>query len=98
MSGALPYVGFRPHRPCRIHVYCSRCHRKTSNAERGKFDPPTSVIVSTMCDRCGHGGKEADETHGDAKGRRLCNLCGRWSCELGQGKRQCDERLIGGPK
>jgi hypothetical protein len=65
------WAGYRKLRAGKIHAFCPRCHRKFSNAERGKFDPPRAVLVQTQCDRCGSGGKEADETFLDARGRRI---------------------------
>lgn len=67
----MDWAGYSTLRPGRIHVFCPRCHRKFSNAERGKFDPPSAQLVQTHCDRCGQGGKEADETFFDARGRQI---------------------------
>ncbi len=68
---SLPWAGYRPLRPGRIHVWCPRCHRKLSNAPRGKYDPLRAVLVHTHCERCGQGGKECSETFLDAKGRAI---------------------------
>ena len=67
----LPWAGFAPLRKGRIHVFCPRCHRKMSNAERGKYDPPRATLVHTLCERCGQGGKEAAEWFYDARGRAI---------------------------
>jgi ribosomal protein S27AE len=52
-------------------VFCPRCHRKFSNAERGKYDPPRAVLVITHCPKCGQGGKEADETFLATNGKQV---------------------------
>jgi hypothetical protein len=67
----LPWAGFAPLRPGRIHVFCPRCHRKVSNAERGKYDPPRATLVHTHCDRCGAGDKDCSETFFAANGREI---------------------------
>lgn len=67
----LPWAGFAPLRKGRIHVFCPRCHRKFSNAQRGKFDPPRATLVRTHCDRCGQGGKESEEIYYDARGKEI---------------------------
>lgn len=67
----MEWAGFRPLRHGRIHVFCPRCHRKMSNCIRGKYDPPRAVLVQTHCERCGQGGKEADETFLDARGKQI---------------------------
>lgn len=65
------WAGYAKLRPGRIHVFCPKCRRKLSNAVRGKFDPPRAELVQTHCERCGQGGKEADETFFDGRGRRV---------------------------
>lgn len=67
----MEWAGFRPWRKGRIHVFCPRCHRKLSNAARGKFDPPRAVLVQTHCLKCGQGGKESDETFFSAGGKQI---------------------------
>ena len=68
---SLPWAGYKPLRAGRIHVFCPRCHRKVSNAERGKYDPPRATLVHTQCDRCGSGGKDCEETFFAASGREI---------------------------
>jgi ribosomal protein L37E len=67
----LPWAGFAPLRKDRIHVFCPRCHRKISNAQRGEFDPPRATLVHTWCYRCGQGGKESEETYFDVNGKEI---------------------------
>ena len=67
----LPWAGFNKLRDGRIHVFCPRCHRKFSNSERGKLDPPRATLVVTHCPRCGQGGKESMEWFYDARGRKI---------------------------
>ena len=92
------YVGYPKLQPGKIHLICPRCGRKQSNAVRGPYDPPKAVMCSTLCERCGHGGKGGDEAFRDAAGRELCNMCGRYSCEYAEGARECDERLAVEPR
>jgi hypothetical protein len=92
----LGYVGFKPHRSGRIHLFCPGCRRKLSNMPRDKYDPPKAVLVKVFCDNCSVGGKDSSQHFRDARGRHLCSLCGRSSCELAEGRSRCDERLIGG--
>ena len=70
-ASLLPWAGFAPLRKGRIHVFCPKCHRKLSNAQRGKYDPPKATLVRTWCQRCGNGGKESDEIFYDARGREI---------------------------
>jgi hypothetical protein len=67
----LPWAGFAPLRKGKIHVFCPRCHRKISNAERDEYDPPRATLVHTWCDRCGEGGKDSPEHYFDARGREI---------------------------
>ncbi len=67
----MDWAGYRPLVAGRIHVYCPRCHRKHSNAYRGKYDPPRAELVKTHCVRCGQGGKEADESFFDKRGKPI---------------------------
>lgn len=67
----LPWAGFQPLRKGRIHVFCLKCHRKFSNAERGKYDPPRATLVQSFCDRCGEGGKDLFEYFYDARGKEI---------------------------
>lgn len=71
MSRILPWAGFAPLRKGRIHVFCPKCHRKVSNAERGEYDPPRATLVHTFCDHCGQGGKDAPEYFFDAAGKEI---------------------------
>jgi ribosomal protein L37E len=67
----IPWAGFAPLRKGRIHVFCPRCHRKVSNAQRGEYDPPRATLVHTPCDRCGAGGKDSPETFFDERGKQI---------------------------
>jgi hypothetical protein len=93
----LEYVGFHRHREGFVHIYCPKCHLKRSNIPRAKSDPPTAVLVAVFCERCGDGGwVEGPSYILDARGRELCQLCGRYNCDLTGGNRECDELLVGG--
>ena len=52
--------GFKKHRAGRIHVKCRQCGRKLSNMPRGEYDPPSAVLVETVCEKhdTGCGGPE----------------------------------------
>jgi ribosomal protein L37E len=67
----LEWAGFQRLRVGRIHVYCPRCGRKFSNAERGEYDPPRATLVHTWCYRCGVGGKDSPETFFDDDGKEI---------------------------
>ena len=67
----MDWAGFRPLRPGRIHLWCMKCHRKMSNTERGKYDPPRAQLVQSFCERCGQGGKDAPEYFLDGRGRQI---------------------------
>lgn len=71
MMEVLPWAGFAPLRKGRIHVFCPRCHRKVSNAERGEYDPQRATLVHTFCARCGEGGKDCPEYFYDAHGKEI---------------------------
>jgi hypothetical protein len=49
------YVGYRKHRPGRIHLYCNHCGRKVSNVLRTEYDPPNAVLAHLPCERCSEG-------------------------------------------
>jgi hypothetical protein len=53
----LEWVGFQKWRPGRIHIYCPRCRRRLSNAERTKHDPPNAALVHVWCEKCSAGCK-----------------------------------------
>lgn len=67
----LPWAGYAPLRPGRIHIYCPHCGRKQSNGFRGEYDPPRATLVHTWCDRCGSGGKDSPETFFDDQGKEI---------------------------
>ena len=96
MKTELEYVGFKPHRPGRIHLYCPGCGRKMSNVERGDLDPPTATLFSVPCEECSEGCKVEGGEYRDTLGRYLCSFCGTHSCDRAGGKRRCDERLVRG--
>lgn len=78
----IPYIGFRPLRPGRIHIYCPGCGRKMSNIERTPYDPPTAVLAHVPCERCSAGCKvEGATDYLDANGESVsalveCPECG----------------------
>jgi len=68
----LPYVGFRPLRPGRIHVFCPDCGCKLSNLRRVDYDPPTAVLVHIPCERCSQGCKvDGPDKYLDAYGEEV---------------------------
>jgi hypothetical protein len=70
--GKLEYVGFRPHRPGRIHLFCPSCGRKVSNMPRFEHDPPTAMLAHIPCERCSVGCKiDGPSLYLDAEGRRV---------------------------
>lgn len=91
----LEYVGFRKHRPGKIHVICPGCGRKQSNMPRVEEDPPTATLVGIHCERCSEGCKiDGPAFYRDAEGRELCSFCGLHDCDAFGGKRKCDERIV----
>ena len=65
------WAGYQRLRKGRIHIWCVRCHRKFSNAFKGKYDPPSAELVHTFCERCGNGGKEAYEVFLNGRGKQI---------------------------
>jgi hypothetical protein len=48
----IPFVGYAKLRPGRIHLYCPKCGRRMSNADReATYDPPDAVLSHVWC--CG---------------------------------------------
>lgn len=70
-SAALPWAGYARLRPGRIHFFCLKCKRKTSNLFRMKEDPPRAELVQGFCPRCAEGGKDAPEYYLDANGKAI---------------------------
>ena len=68
---SLDWAGYRRLRPGRIHLFCPRCHRKTSNARRDRYDPQRAELVHSFCERCGSGGKDSPETFFDTQGKMI---------------------------
>lgn len=66
---SLDYIGFKPHKPGRIHLYCPPCGRKLSNMPRDTHDPPTAVLAHVLCEKCSRGMKGDDVGFLDAKGK-----------------------------
>ena len=91
---SLPYVGFAPLRPGKIHLLCPGCGRKQSNMARYSYDPPKTVLVRVHCEKCSQGSKDGGQDFVDSNGRHLCSYCGRAGCERAEGRWRCDERLI----
>jgi len=90
----LAYVGFRPLRRGKIHIYCSKCGRRYSNAARDEFDPNNAALALIRCPECSSGDKESSTLYRDARGREICSFCGRWRCERAGGVLDCDERIV----
>lgn len=65
------WVGYRKLRPGRVHLWCPRCKRKTSNAHKMREDPPRVELIQTFCPRCASGGKDAPEWYLDADGKEI---------------------------
>lgn len=67
----LGYVGFKPHRSGRLHLFCPRCKRKLSNMPRRHDDPLRAVLAQVLCPRCADevGAKDDSATYLDARGK-----------------------------
>lgn len=73
------YIGFKPHRSDRIHLFCPKCKRKLSNGVRTEHDPPQAVLAHIWCEKCSQGCKiEGASAYLDANGRFL-----EWNDEKG---------------
>ncbi len=66
---ACQWAGFAPLRKGRIHIFCPKCHRRFSNAERTDLDPPTAELVHVWCERCSQGCKTDLGSYFDSCGR-----------------------------
>lgn len=71
MTVPIPYIGFRPLRPGRIHIYCPGCGRKMSNIERSADDPARAVLMHCLCERCGQGCKSDGVVYMDTDGQEV---------------------------
>jgi hypothetical protein len=68
----MEYVGFKPHKPGRIHLYCPGCGRKLSNMRRFEGDPERAVLAHIPCERCSVGCKiEGPSAYLDANGKTI---------------------------
>jgi hypothetical protein len=67
----LPFVGYHPLRPGRIHLYCHGCGLKRSNAERLEYDPPSAVLADVLCEKCSSGCMEPSTVYRGADGREV---------------------------
>jgi hypothetical protein len=69
----MEWLGYKPLRPGRIHLWCPECKRKMSNVERSEYDPPRAVMCHVLCDRCADrlGAKDASMDYLDAGGKRV---------------------------
>jgi hypothetical protein len=65
----IPWAGYAPLRPGRIHLYCVGCGRKVSNVFRYDYDPPRAELVQTWCDK--HDGKDPPEHFLDGDGKEI---------------------------
>lgn len=66
-----PFIGYRRLKPGRIHLYCPKCKRKVSNAQRSEHDPPNAHLLHYPCDKCSMGDKVDMNDYMDAEGRWL---------------------------
>ena len=73
------FVGFKPLKAGRIHLYCPSCKRKLSNTRRTDYDPPTAVLAHLACERCSEGCKvDGESKYMDARGRSIYFENGKW--------------------
>jgi len=75
-GSALVTVGsvgrFKPLKPGKIHLKCSRCKNTRSNMARSDFDPAdAAVMVLNYCPRCDKGGGFEETTYYDATGKEI---------------------------
>lgn len=75
-GSALVAVGsvgrFKPLKPGKIHLKCSRCKNTRSNMARSDFDPAdAAVMVLNFCPRCDKGGGFEETTYYDATGKEI---------------------------
>ncbi len=70
----LQWAGFAPLRQGRIHIFCPKCRRKLSNAERTELDPPQAELVHVWCEKCSSGCKSDLGSYFDGEGRRLMEV------------------------
>ena len=68
---SVEWSGFKKLMTGRIHLFCPRCRRKMSNVPRSDYDPRRATLVHTFCPKCGNGGKDAESTFFDAKGKEI---------------------------
>lgn len=74
----LDYIGFKPHKAGRIHLFCPNCRRKMSNVIRTEYDPKRAVLAHLPCERCSIGCKvDGPSLYLDAAGRAI----NRWEEE-----------------
>lgn len=66
---SLPWAGYAPLRPGRIHMYCLGCKRKMSNIHRQEYDPPRAELVQSFCAK--HDGKDPPEHFLDGDGKEI---------------------------
>ena len=60
---------FKPLKPGKIHLRCSRCKNTRSNMARSDFDPAgAAVMVLNYCPRCDTGGGFEDVAYYDRNG------------------------------
>ena len=71
MRPVLPWAGYAPLRAGRVHLWCPKCKRKTSNAHKMAEDPPRVTLIHSFCPRCSSGGKDAPEWYFDADGQEI---------------------------
>lgn len=74
--GAIGSIGrFKPLKPGKIHLSCSRCKNTRSNMARSDFDPAdAAVMVLNYCPRCDKGGGFEETTYYDAHGKEITDL------------------------
>ncbi len=74
-GSALVTVGsvgrFKPLKPGKIHLKCSRCKNTRSNMARSDFDPADAAVMVLNCPRCDKGGGFEETTYYDANGKEI---------------------------
>jgi hypothetical protein len=69
----MEFIGYRPLRAGRIHLWCPECHRKMSNVPRTDVDPPRAALAHVLCPRCADtlGVKDDSASYLDRNGKRV---------------------------
>jgi hypothetical protein len=93
-------TGFNKLRPGHIHIRCSKCGRKQSNAVRTEYDPESAFLAEVLCDKCSMGCKDCSPDYFNEKGYPvfLCLDCEEQDARMGddyctQCRTQVDKEL-----